>query len=332
METQTSLSIDVSILKSRNHIKILCIGGGLFLSVFAALFNVGCSPAGTSSRMLVLYCSQDQVIAEPVLAEFTRQTQIQVKALYDAEAVKTVGLANRLLAEKGRPRCDLFWGNEELRVRQLAAEGVWRETNGWIAFGQRSRRMIRHSQKLPSAEAPRSLFELTNRNWQGKISVAYPMFGTTSAHFLALREAWGEKIWRDWMTALAANHPFIEEGNSWVVQRVGRGEALIGLTDSDDAISAQREGLPIAIIDSNEAMLCIPNTLGWVRGSTHQAEADELAAYLQGPAVLAKLVKDGALQSADLKPTGPGWLEPDWDRLVRSLGEGSVELQRIFAR
>ena len=322
-------------MKRQNVRPYLKISNLIGISILAALVTLGiagCSPSGSTDRSVVLYCSQDQVIAEPVLAEFTRQTKIQVKALYDAEAVKTVGLANRLLAEKRRPRCDLFWGNEELRVRQLAAEGIWRETNGWAAFGQRSRRIVRHSQKLTAEQAPHSLVELTNKIWQGKISLAYPMFGTTSAHFLALRQAWGEKAWLEWMTALAANHPFIEEGNSWVVQRIGRGEALVGLTDSDDAISAQREGLPIAIVESDAAMLCIPNTLGWVRGSTHTVEADALADYLRSPAVLDKMVKDGALQSAGLKPMGTGWLAPDWDQLVRSLGDGSAELERIFAR
>jgi hypothetical protein len=31
----------------------------------------------------------------------------------------------------------VFWGNEEMRTRQLAAQGVFRETNGWAAFGHR---------------------------------------------------------------------------------------------------------------------------------------------------------------------------------------------------
>ena len=33
-------------------------------------------------------------------------------------------LANRLIAEKSRPQCDLFWNNEELRTVQLVEAGV----------------------------------------------------------------------------------------------------------------------------------------------------------------------------------------------------------------
>ncbi|HTI72955.1 MAG TPA: substrate-binding domain-containing protein [Candidatus Limnocylindria bacterium] len=310
-------------------------GAGLvdwMLAGFLLLILPGCSPSGGEERTVVVYCAQDQIVAEPILAEFTKQTQIAVKALYDSEATKTVGLANRLLAEKERPRCDLFWGNEELRVRQLGARGIWRETNGWVAFGQRSRCLVRNSKLLSEAEAPHSLVELTNRQWSGKVSVAYPMFGTTSTHFLALRQAWGDAAWREWMTGLAKNHPFIEEGNSWVVQRLGRGEALVGITDTDDALAAQREGLPIAIIETHQAMLAIPNTLGWVKGGPHEKEADALAIYLQSPTVVARLVETGALQAGNILPVGSGWLKPDWDALVRDLDASSAELQRIFAR
>ena len=92
--------------------------------------------------LVIVYAAQDQVYAEPILREFENSTGIKVKAVYDSEAVKTVGLANRLLAERSHPQCDVFWGNEEMRARQLAAQGVFRETNGWAAFGHRSRRIV----------------------------------------------------------------------------------------------------------------------------------------------------------------------------------------------
>src|SRR5438876_6327152 len=82
---------------------------------------------------VIVYCAQDQTYAEPIFRDFQRETGIKVRAVYDNEAVKTVGLANRLLAERNHPQCDLFWGNEEMRTRQLAAQNIFRETNGWTS-------------------------------------------------------------------------------------------------------------------------------------------------------------------------------------------------------
>src|ERR1035437_1917720 len=90
-----------------------------------------------------------------------------VLAVYDNEAVKTVGLANRLMAERAHPRCGVFWSNEEMRTRQLAAQRAFRETNGWVAFGYRSRRMVINTNRLSLASAPRSLLELAKENSRG---------------------------------------------------------------------------------------------------------------------------------------------------------------------
>src|SRR4051812_2009172 len=92
-------------------VPVLVLAGGLLLP-----YVPGCKP---KSRVVVIYASQDQVYAEPILADFTKETGIKVLPLYDSEAVKTVGLANRLLAERSHPQCDVFWSNEELRTRQL---------------------------------------------------------------------------------------------------------------------------------------------------------------------------------------------------------------------
>ena len=42
--------------------------------------------------IVVVYTSQDEVYAEPILKDFQKETGIQVKTVFDSEAVKTVGL------------------------------------------------------------------------------------------------------------------------------------------------------------------------------------------------------------------------------------------------
>ena len=105
-------------------------------------FNNLSKARANARNQVVVYAAQDQVYAEPILREFEKETGIKIKAVYDSEAVKTVGLANRLFAERSHPQCDVFWGNEEMRTRQLAAQNVFRETNGWTAFGYRNRRIV----------------------------------------------------------------------------------------------------------------------------------------------------------------------------------------------
>src|SRR5687768_18213315 len=93
--------------------------GGCLLILILLLILVGLAGCRKPRPEVVIYVSQDQVYAEPILREFSRRTGIRVRAVYDSEAVKTVGLVNRLLAEKSNPQCDVFWNNEALRTHQL---------------------------------------------------------------------------------------------------------------------------------------------------------------------------------------------------------------------
>jgi iron(III) transport system substrate-binding protein len=312
----------------------VCGHFGPLLCVLAmmALVVLGSYVFAKSQNQVIAYCAQDQEYAEPILREFNKQAGIKPRAVYDNEAVKTVGLANRLLAERPHPQCDVFWGNEELRTRQLAAQHVFRETNGWAAVGYRSRRIVFNTNRLSFAAAPRSLLELTNATWRGKVALAYPQFGTTATHFHALRQHWGDDQWQAWCRALAANHPLLVDGNSVVVKMVGRGEAWIGLTDSDDVAAGQEEGLPVAPLGMTEETLLIPNTVAVVTGAPHPEAAQRLFDYLQRGKVVQQLVAAHALEGVSPSEVLIPTLKVNWDALLRDLEGTTAQLNRIFLR
>jgi len=246
--------------------------------------------------------------------------------------VKTVGLANRLLAERSHPQCDVFWGNEELRTRELAAAGAFRETNGWSSFGYRTRRLVINTNRVSAADAPRSLCDLTNAVWQRKIALAYPQFGTTSAHFNALRQQWGDAVWEHWCRALAANKPFLVDGNSVVVKMVGQGEAWVGLTDSDDIADGRGEGLPVGKMPLTADLLWIPNTVAVISHAPHPAAAELLFEYLQRPEVVQRLVSANALEGVSIAGDQMPRLKVNWTNLLTGLETTTARLNEIFLR
>lgn len=298
------------------------------LAAVLALVFAGCG----GGPEIVVYTSQDQVYAEPILREFEKTTGIRVKTVFDSEAVKTVGLANRLLAERNYPQCDVFWNNEEFRTHQLAAQDVFRENDPWRAFGYRSRRIVINTNHLSVAAAPKSFAELTNSQWAGKIALAYPLFGTTATHFMALRQLWGELRWLELCRALHANRPFLVDGNSVVVKFVGRGEAWIGMTDSDDIAAGQREGLPIVSMPISEDSLLIPNTVAVIRNAPHPDRAQQLLEYLVQPNVVDQLVALRALEGRDATGLEGNVLKADWSKLVAELPAATAHLKEIFLR
>lgn len=292
---------------------------GCWLLALIGFASIG---AGCGARPdVVVYCAQDQAYAEPIFAAFTAVTGIGVRAVFDSEAVKTVGLANRLLTEREHPAADVFWGNEEFQTRRLAALGVFRSTNGWAGFGQRSRRLVVGKQRPELAGI--GLAGLTNAALRGRVSLAAPWFGSTATHLTALRAEWGETAWRAWCRALAANQVFLEEGNSHVVRRVARGEAWVGLTDSDDIISAQADGLPVL---PGPVLWRLRNTVAILHGAPRASAAEQLFQYLQSAGVQEKLRTAGALEA----PTDLA-VEPRWDDMLRDFATAGQELRGIFA-
>jgi ABC-type Fe3+ transport system substrate-binding protein len=173
--------------------------------------------------------------------------------------------------------------------------------------------------------------ELTNARLRGKVSLAHPRFGTTSTHFHLLRQHWGESAWRDWCRAMAANQPFIEEGNSQVIQRVARGEALLGLTDSDDITAGQREGLKVRALHDFPETFSTPNTLARVRGSPNSSGALRLIQFLSSTTVENQLISAGGLEPNP--PYNPRLgLSPDWKRLILDMESTSRQLEELFHR
>jgi ABC-type Fe3+ transport system substrate-binding protein len=114
-----------------------------------------------------------------------------------------------------------------------------------------------------------------------------------------------------------------------VVNFVGRGEAWIGLTDSDDIAAGQRSGLPIAALPRTAESLLIPNTVAVLRGSRNPEAAGELRAFLQRPETLERLIAAGALEGSQAPQAG---VTIDWAALLNDLDSATDTLRAIFVR
>jgi iron(III) transport system substrate-binding protein len=270
-----------------------------FKSISIAIVGLLLAGCGKSEHVVV-YTSQDQMYAEPIFAAFTRQTGIKVLPVFDSESVKTAGLIQRLIAERDNPKADVFWSNEEMLFTELLNKGAL-DTNAWSYAGFRTRRLIINTNKVSFADAPKCLADLTSPRWSHRVAIAYPVYGTTAAHMVALRQLWGDAKWQKWCAEFAANKPFVVDGNSLVVRLVGSGEAWLGLTDSDDLAAGLRNGLPIASVPANafpvsDEFLRIRSSVGILRGAPNPTPARYLFAYLIDQSTTRKLVEANALE------------------------------------
>ena len=290
------------------------------LLITAAFLLAGCG----GGPEVVVYTALDEMYSRPLLEAFTQETGIAVKAVYDSEAQKTTGLVTRIIAERGRPRADVFWNNEVAQTIVLKDKGAleayvspaaehipeeFKDPEGyWAGFAARGRVII-YNTELTDAP-PRNLKDFLDPRWKGKLAIALPLFGTTATHAAALRAAWGEAESDAFFDGLAANDVAILAGNATVRDFVALGEYAAGLTDTDDANGAIEDGKPVGWHfpdQDGEGTLLLPNTVALIRGAPNPEAGRKLIDYLLSDEVEARLA---AMRSIQI-PLKPGVAAPD---------------------
>jgi len=263
---------------------------------------------------VVVYTALDREFSEPIFTDFTKSSGIVVKSKFDTESTKTVGLAEAIIAERQRPRCDLFWNNEILNTLRLERQGLLRPYKSqqgaafpaadrspkdmWYGFAARARVLIVNTNQVPEDRLPKSVRDLIDPQW--RCGIAKPLFGTTATHAACLFAVWGDEEAKEFFRAVRRNAS-IMSGNKQVAQAVAAGKLAFGLTDTDDAVVEIENGMPVTIVypDQQEGQvgtLFIPNTLALIKDSPNPEAADKLVEYLLSADVERRLASGPSAQ------------------------------------
>jgi iron(III) transport system substrate-binding protein len=315
---------------------------------------------------VVLYCSTDDVIARPVLDAFERDTGIHVKAEFDTEASKTVGLANRLKLERDKPRCDVFWNNEILHSVRLANDGVFeayvspsasdipvdfKDPGGlWTGFAARPRILILSTdpKMWPDADRPKSMNDFVDPKWKGRAVLAQPLSGTTLTHAVVLMSVLGKDGALKWFKGLFDNQVKFPVGNGPAASAVGLQQGAFGFTDIDDYREIERKGQPVAVVYPDQGpgqvgTLLIPNTVALVKGGPRPDLGRKLIDYLLTKKVEQMLAEANASQvplrpdvprppHVKVPPTDFLAMKVDWQDAAKNYDARLDQLQALWGR
>jgi len=312
-----------------------------------AILVVGASVLGACSRgdprEVVVYTSVDQVFSEPVFRAFERESGTRVRAVFDTEETKSTGVLNRLVAEGGSPQADVFWSGDPVRPFLLVKRGLvefyvspraqglppgLRSRDGsWTGVAARARVLLVNRKLVGEAETPRSIRDLADPRWKGKSAIANPLFGTTTMHVAALFAHWGEPAARAYLDALKANEVRIASSNGEVKRLVVAGEVSFGLTDTDDANEAMKEGADIEVVypDADElGTLVMPTAVVLMANRPHPETGKRLVDYLLSPEVERRMA-----ESAAHMPLRAGVVTPARVRRVSDIRAMEVDYARV---
>jgi iron(III) transport system substrate-binding protein len=337
--------------------QIIRYGLGFLSVVLVSLIDISASVG----EEVVVYTSVDQVFSEPVLKAFQKKTGIKVKPLFDVEAAKTVGLVNRLIAEKPNPKADVFWNSEVSRTILLTKREslspyrsvhwsvfpeIFKDKEGyWTGFSARARVLLHNTNLIKENEVPESIFDLVKSPWKKKVTIAYPLFGTTATHVAALYTALGPEKTEEYLRNLVKNEVVVVDGNSVTRDLVVEGKAAVGFTDTDDAQVAIAKGKPVKMTYPDRkgmGTLLIPNTVALVKKGPNPQAGKKLIDYLLSEEAESALAFGEAAQMPLRKGVKkPSYLpdiseiramEVDYSKVAENIEKASKFCQELFIR
>ncbi|MBB1254900.1 iron ABC transporter substrate-binding protein [Streptomyces alkaliterrae] len=195
---------------------------------------------GEKNNSLVVYSGRDEALVAPLLKDLEKETGLKVEVRYG----DTAELAAQILEEGDRTKAGLFFAQDGGALGALSKEGVLDKLpqksldkvdakyrggkDDWVGVSGRSRVVIYNTDKVAEKDLPKSVHELTDAKWKGKVGYA-PTNASFHAFVTAMRVSEGEKKTRDWLTAFKANSPKVYEKNGAVRDGVDAGEASLGL-------------------------------------------------------------------------------------------------------
>jgi iron(III) transport system substrate-binding protein len=203
-----------------------------------AVALAGCGASG-GSRSLLLYNGQHPQVTAELVSAFEKQTGIKVNVRTNDGIV----LADQLLQEGSSTPADVYLTENSPELVDLEQHGLlaklesetlaqipsrYESTSGeWAGIGLRISALAYDPALVPAGRLPKSLLELAQPAWKGKIAIAptdsdfVPLVGAVAATY-------GKQAAVSWLAGLKRNAQLYQSDES-VVAAVNRGDVATGI-------------------------------------------------------------------------------------------------------
>jgi iron(III) transport system substrate-binding protein len=202
--------------------RLTAAAAGALLALSLALLTSGCGASG-SGTTIVLYSAQHEQTTDAMIAAFTKQTGIHVRVEQNDEDVLTAQLE-----EEGElTPADVFYTENSNWLEQLSNQHMLTKVDSttlaavpkqddaasgdWVGVSARISVLVYNTSKLKPSELPKSVMELANPRWRGKIEIA-PGETDMWPVISSIVRSYGRKAALRWLIGLELN----AEGNDQV--------------------------------------------------------------------------------------------------------------------
>lgn len=264
-------------------------------SLVIALVLVLALSVGGFAAPLMVYSSVDEENARDILAEFTKDTGIQVRFIHLSSGPALA----RMEAEKANPKADVWMGApsenhvtakqsgltqpyfspnaEELDSKFVDDEGYW------TSFYMNPMGVAMNTAWAEKAgvETPESWFDLLEPEFAKEIQMPSPQSSGTGYNFLAsLVLEWGEEEAFNYLKEFDKNMQTYTQSGTAPSQAVAVGEVGIGLQFTPAFLKYMDEGYPLQLIFPKEGVGYEAPAISIIKGAPNVEDAQKLVDWL----------------------------------------------------
>ena len=271
---------------------------------------------GTKPVKLTIYSGRGESLVGKLFEQLPNDVPFELEVQYG----NTAEMVTRLMTEGEQSPADVIFAQDSGHLGVLSKRGLlaelsettlaqvdpqFRDGQGkWVGTSGRLRVSVYNQDKLPEDRLPRSLKDLADPKWKGKLGWA-PTNGSFHAHVSALRHGWGDDETRDWLTAVQANLPTAYSKNAPQVVAAQDGAIELGWVNhyylhrlNKDGRKAQNWSFPESQDLGNILMV---SGVGVRAGSPNKEAAEAFVMWLLSPSVQNYFAQEGFEY-----PTRPG--------------------------
>ncbi|WP_420639462.1 extracellular solute-binding protein [Candidatus Poriferisocius sp.] len=278
-------------------------GGTKLEGVAAGIYDGTC--ADETGAMVTVYSGRSENLIKPVLDAFACESGTAVRVRW----ASSTDLALLIDTEGDRTDADVFISRSPGPVGFLQARGLLaamdadvldlvaeehRGANGtWIGFSGRKRVLVHNVDRVPPAELPDSVFDLTEPHWEGRVAIPATN-GSFLDWFTVFRDQYGDEVATRWLDDMVANNARFYPNNVSIVEAVARGEIDVGLVNhyynhrmaaDADAAGNQHRAANHDLGDQDIGSLLIITAASMTAAADDREAAQSLVAYLLSPSV-----------------------------------------------
>ena len=278
---------------------IAVIAGSLAAACGSGSHATAGGSGGSGGGSITLYNGQHEQTTQAIVDAFTKATGISVKLRSGDEA----SLASQIIQEGSSSPADVFYAENTPALLNLDEKQLFAPVDGatlaatpatysapdkgWVGVSARVSALIYNTKALTPAQLPKSILELGQSAWKGKIGIA-PGETDFGPVISSVASATGYDAAVAWLKGLKANAGDKDfPSNEALVAAIDRGDVQAGVIDTYYWYRAQQEQ---GSVNSAVAFFA-PGDAGYVlnisgaavlKSSKHQADAQKLVAFLAG--------------------------------------------------